>query len=171
MTGLTGLKMRVHPEIDYLYSVYGDDVNHAKHWWLGMMYRVKTDKYRSFGIKVYGPWYNFETFLKYIMSIDNFENEELTMDRINTYKNYEPDNIRFITELENVRNARSNIQIKDGDILISLQVFIDDKFEELTKLQHRKISNAAYANHENKVILMNDYIHEVIRIGLGYLLK
>ena len=170
-TGLTILENRVHPNIKYLYEIYGDDVDIAKDLWGHMIYRVSTDKYKRFKIKVHPSWYNFETFLKYIICLEDYDNKDLTMDRIDTYKGYVPGNIRFITETQNKRNARSNIQIKKGDELISLQNFIDTAFIPITKLQHRKISNAAYANHENKVILMNDYIHEVIRIGLGYLLK
>lgn len=82
----------------------------------GMMRRCNNPRDASYlnyggrGIKVYPEWSNgYEgkrSFLEYIKTLDGYDNPELKMDREDNDGNYEPGNIRFVTQKENVYNTR-----------------------------------------------------------------
>lgn len=81
--------------------------------WMNMKMRChnpRNNNYRSYGAKgvsVCDEWRNsFETFRDWALS--NGYNEELTIDRINPYGNYHPDNCRWATRDEQQRNKRSD---------------------------------------------------------------
>lgn len=61
--------------------------------------------YHFKGIRVCDEWLNYEKFEEWAMS--NGYTDELTIDRIDSDRNYEPDNCRWITIYENRRNALS----------------------------------------------------------------
>jgi hypothetical protein len=77
-------------------------------------YREKSNSYQLYGgrgIKMCDEWKDsYEAFYQWSMS--HGYADDLTIDRINTNGNYEPDNCRWITKKEQSRNTRRNIVIK-----------------------------------------------------------
>lgn len=72
--------------------------------------------YGGRGIKIYEEWiHSRDSFALYIQSLDNYDNPDYTMDRIDNNGNYEPGNIKFSTRKEQSRNTRRNsILVLDG---------------------------------------------------------
>ena len=68
--------------------------------------------YGALGVEVCQEWKeNFIPF--YEWAIANGYNDELTIDRINPYGNYEPSNCRWVTREEQVHNTRKNYKEKE----------------------------------------------------------
>lgn len=66
--------------------------------------------YKNRGIEVCKDWYhNYPNFKKW--AINNGYSDNLTIDRIDNNKGYSPDNCRWITQLEQASNKRTNILI------------------------------------------------------------
>ncbi len=61
------------------------------------------EDYGGSGIKIYQPWLEFENFLTDI----GIRPEGKTLDRINSYGDYSPDNCRWSTPAEQQRNRRT----------------------------------------------------------------
>ena len=83
--------------------------------WINMKtrcYNKNTNRYKDYGargITICNEWRNdFMSF--YNWSMNNGYDENLTIDRINNDKNYEPSNCRWITVKEQNRNKRNNIK-------------------------------------------------------------
>lgn len=63
--------------------------------------------YGARGIEIYDEWLNnFESF--YNWANNNGYTDTLTIDRINVNGNYEPNNCRWATQTQQVRNSRHN---------------------------------------------------------------
>lgn len=72
------------------------------------------DRYGGRGITVCDEWKNdFVAF--YNWATNNGYSDELTIDRIDNSKGYSPDNCRWVTQTEQARNRRSNINITIGN--------------------------------------------------------
>lgn len=89
--------------------------------YLSMMARcyVKTNNryeiYGGRGIEVCPEWHNVENFAKWCEE-SNYQ-KGLTLDRINTDRNYEPDNCRWATVREQANNRRNNRRIEyNGEV-------------------------------------------------------
>ena len=93
--------------------------------------------YGGRGIKVCDEWKNnFKSF--YDWAIENNWQKGLQIDRIDNNKNYAPDNCRFVTPKENIRNSTiTNLTIKD---IIDIRKFKED---------NPKISDAKIAKKYN----------------------
>ena len=63
--------------------------------------------YGARGISIYDEWQTFENF--YEWAISNGYNENLTIDRINVNKNYEPNNCRWIPLSKQAYNKRDSL--------------------------------------------------------------
>ncbi|QEM43310.1 HNH endonuclease [Bacillus phage Chotacabras] len=65
--------------------------------------RKRYEYYGARGIKVCDEWHDFVPFMEWAMS--NGYTEELTIDRIDSDKDYEPSNCHWITDVDNSRAA------------------------------------------------------------------
>lgn len=76
-------------------------------------YNINCDKYEYYGergIIVCDEWKdNFVNFYTWAMS--NGYTDELTIDRIDVNGNYEPNNCKWATQIEQARNKRNNVYI------------------------------------------------------------
>ena len=63
--------------------------------------------YGERGVRVYPEWrQDRSTFLRYVQTLDGWDQPDFEMDRINVDGNYEPGNIRFVSRSDNLRNKR-----------------------------------------------------------------
>lgn len=82
--------------------------------WQHMISRCNNSKDISFknyggrGIKVCNEWLEYDNFAKW--SLENGFKEGLELDRIDVNGDYEPNNCRYITQLENRRNKRRTLK-------------------------------------------------------------
>ena len=70
--------------------------------------------YGGRGISVCDEWKSYDNFYEWAM--ENGYRDDLTIDRIEVNGNYEPNNCRWITRKEQMRNTRKNVYI-DGKCL------------------------------------------------------
>lgn len=83
--------------------------------WAGIIQRCENelstsyDRYGAIGISVCDEWHKFEPFAEWALS--NGYNDELTIDRIDVEGNYEPSNCRWVGNLEQANNKRTNVYI------------------------------------------------------------
>lgn len=101
--------------------------------------------YVNKGIKVCEEWFNLETFIKWFDTKDYQKGLEL--DRIDNNKGYLPDNCRFVTRKQNVRNSSVTVKVirSDGKQYET----ITDAANELS-LRPQAIHNAMKANRPTK---------------------
>jgi len=64
--------------------------------------------YGGRGITVCDPWREFQPFFDYVTSLPNYGIKGYSLDRIDNSKGYEPDNVRWATKSEQMRNTRAN---------------------------------------------------------------
>jgi hypothetical protein len=63
--------------------------------------------YGGRGIRVYEPWLSDKAaFLRYVLTLDGWDQPRLDMDRVDVNKGYEPGNLRFVTRKQNSNNKR-----------------------------------------------------------------
>jgi hypothetical protein len=80
--------------------------------WASMLGRCRNKSHTSYkdygakGVKVCVEWYKFEKFRDW--ALENGYREDLTIDRINPFGNYETSNCRWATMLEQRHNRRSD---------------------------------------------------------------
>jgi hypothetical protein len=81
--------------------------------WNGMKHRcynvsdINYKRYGGRGISVCNEWVNnFLAFYKYASTLDNHNNKNYSIDRIDNDGDYEPGNIRFATQLEQCENRK-----------------------------------------------------------------
>lgn len=92
--------------------------------WANMRNRCQNSNNRSYeryggrGITVCDEWNNFITFRDW--AYDNGYQDNLSIDRIDVNGNYEPDNCRWATTLEQANNKRSSFMITYFDETHSL---------------------------------------------------
>jgi hypothetical protein len=64
--------------------------------------------YGGRGIQMFPEWMDDRAaFLRYVITLEGWDNPTLEMDRIDNDKGYEPDNLRFITKRQNMDNRRT----------------------------------------------------------------
>lgn len=84
--------------------------------WAGIIQRCENPKstsynrYGELGITVCDEWHKFENFANW--SINNGYSDDLTIDRIDIFGNYEPSNCRWVSNLEQANNKSTNTFIK-----------------------------------------------------------
>ena len=84
--------------------------------WAGMKDRTTNPNskywidYGGRGISLCDEWFDFENFMEW--AISNGYTEELTLDRVDVNRNYEPSNCRWATYLEQENNRRNTVYCK-----------------------------------------------------------
>lgn len=89
--------------------------------WAGIIQRCENksstsyNRYGAIGITVCEEWHKFEPFAEW--ALENGYSDELSIDRINVNGNYEPSNCRWVGDLEQANNKRTNVYIEvDGEV-------------------------------------------------------
>lgn len=89
--------------------------------WAGIIQRCESERstsynrYGALGVSVCEEWHKFDAFAEWAMS--NGYSDELTIDRIDSTGNYEPSNCRWVGNLEQANNKRTNVYIESfGEI-------------------------------------------------------
>lgn len=91
---------------------HGDTKTRIYRIWHDMMYRCYSEKHDSYylyggkGITVCKPWHNYNNFKKW--ALENGYSDDLSIDRIDGEKNYEPSNCRWATLIEQANNTNRN---------------------------------------------------------------
>ncbi|WP_297634465.1 hypothetical protein [uncultured Clostridium sp.] len=88
--------------------------------------------YGARGITVCEEWLDICKF--YSWAMDNGYREGVTLDRINSNGNYEPDNCRWITNKEQQNNKRNNIRVLYNNTFITLT-----ELSEITGINRRTL--------------------------------
>lgn len=94
---------------------HGDTGKRLYRIWAGMKTRCNTKSssrykyYGAKGIKIYNEWNNYKIFKEW--ALKNGYTELLTIDRINSIGNYQPNNCRWINMKEQARNRKNSIYI------------------------------------------------------------
>lgn len=84
--------------------------------WCGMLGRCRNTNNNRFsdyggrGITVCEDWLDYSTFKEWV--VNNGYSDTLTLDRINVNGNYEPNNCKWSTNIEQQNNMRSNVLIE-----------------------------------------------------------
>lgn len=79
----------------------------------------KFDRYGGRGISICKEWLEFENFYKW--AIDNGYNAELTIDRIDNDGDYNPENCKWSTPIEQARNTSATVKVERNGVLKSLR--------------------------------------------------
>ena len=93
-------------------STHGLSRKRLYHIWIDMRSRCNNKKLKCYhnyggrGIKVCEEWEDYQNFHNW--AINNGYNDKLTIDRINVDGNYEPNNCRWSTKIEQENNKRNN---------------------------------------------------------------
>ena len=115
----------------------------TKEWraWNGMIRRVKYPsmncypRYGGRGIEVCQEWLtSFETFFE---DVGLAPSPELTLDRIDNNGNYEPDNVRWTTMSEQVKNSSHARMLTCGDRTMNLCDWVEETGIKRTTIQMR----------------------------------
>jgi len=97
----------------------------------------KSDRYKWYGgkgISVCDEWDDFLNFRNW--ALENGYTDELTIDRINSEGNYEPNNCRWQTQKQQMNNVSSN-----KIILYKGKKYTQSKFSEEFNLKYHTVRN------------------------------
>lgn len=122
--------------------------------WACMKNRCKNPNNPAFkhyggrGISVCHEWGEYLPFMKWCLN-NNYK-KGLHIDRINNNGNYEPDNCRFVTQVENANNKRSNIYLKAYEY-----IFSPNQWSKILNIppQHLRIRNRSLKWSQERTIL------------------
>lgn len=105
-TSKKSVKIMIESNTKHGDAIKESEYNRLYNTWCRMKYRcynVNHEKYKWYGgagIKVCPEWHDYLTFKNW--ALNNGYNEELTIDRIDVTKNYEPSNCQWLTAQENI---------------------------------------------------------------------
>lgn len=101
--------------------------------WVDMNARCRNPNaanYSDYGgrnIKVCDKWReSFQAYHDYVTQLDNYGVKGCTLDRIDNDGNYEPDNMRWASDIEQARNKRNNRMITHDGKAQCLQAWAED---------------------------------------------
>ena len=93
--------------------IHGDSGTSMYYRWQGIKARCLNPKsnvykyYGARGISICDEWKNdFNAFLTYVSKLPHYGEKGRSIDRINNNGNYEPGNVRWATQSEQVKNSR-----------------------------------------------------------------
>lgn len=143
--------------------------------WRKMHYRCENEKHKSYnnyggrGIRVCEEWNSFVYFAKW--ALENGYDEQLTLDRINNDKNYDPTNCRWASKKDQSNNRRigchvhiiENAQEKFKSFSVRQR---NEKWEyriELDRIngKRRQITKCGFTTKEEAIIAAKEYIKNV----------
>jgi len=97
------------------------------HTWTDIVakcYSPNDNGYRFYGAKgitICDKWrHNFQSFFDYVTQLENYGKPKYTLDRINTYGNYEPDNLRWADKRTQTINQRIRSTNTTGYVGVSM---------------------------------------------------
>ena len=127
----------------------------------GRCYNPKTTSYKNYGgrgIDVCNEWLeNPQAFNDW--AIDNGYTDTLTIDRINNYRGYSPDNCRWVTKEFNCAHLRTTRYVTVNGITHTLPEWC-----EIIGLQEDRLTHTYKSKGENAVIkLISDYLNSGIK--------
>jgi hypothetical protein len=111
--------------------------------WHFMRLRCRNPSHRSWkryggrGVTVCPEWQNYIAFLDWALA--NGWREDLQIDRIDNDVNYEPDNCRLVTQIENVNNTSANHRVVWGGRDLTLAQWARELGIKYTALRNRII--------------------------------
>jgi hypothetical protein len=117
------------------FFVHGHSDTKLYNVWAGIKRRCYNKNQKSYkdygakGIRMCDEWFNsFESFMEF--AISNGYKEGLEVDRIDSTKNYEPSNCRFITKAENIslamKGRKRSFEFVERNSLSKLKLTIDE---------------------------------------------
>lgn len=126
------------------------------------------ERYGARGIELFGEWRkNPKLFIEYCKALDNYGKEKYTLDRINTYGNYEPGNLRFADPHMQAANRR---RIKSKTGYTGVQHSYKDKFAATITVNRKTIQLGTFltieegVNARNKFIIDNNLLEYPIQV-------
>lgn len=127
-------------------KTHGESTTRLFYTWKAMMarcYNIKSQSYYNYGtrgIKVCNEWHDFLKFKEWAYLTGY--NDELEIDRIDNYKNYEPSNCRWATEIEQANNKRNNINITWNNATHTLS-----EWARILNIKRKVLNNRLYEDH------------------------
>lgn len=97
-------------------------------------------RYGGKGVMVCNEWNDFETF--YEWSMQNGYSDDLTIDRIDNDKGYEPSNCRWVTIIQQANNKRANRRITMNGVTHTLA-----EWPRITGIKSATISRRLHLGH------------------------
>jgi hypothetical protein len=117
-----------------LLQAWGRIPDEADFWiqerWDAIFRRCTDPKNRNYhnyggrGIKLHPDFYNRVTFIDYVKTLPNFS-KDLQLDRRDNSRGYEPGNLRWVPQKDNVRNMRGVIQVSFKGVLLPAKEFAE----------------------------------------------
>lgn len=110
-------------------DVFGESNSKIYKIWNSIKTRCKPNYFESKnyydkGIRVCDEWLNsYQAFKEFCLN--NGFKCDLTIDRINSNGNYEPNNVRFVTQKVNCNNRSNTIMVNYKNELISLRLLVE----------------------------------------------
>ena len=112
----------------------------------GMIARCSQQHHIDTNIKVHESWIsNPNTFISHMLTLDDWSVNDLIPDREDTFKGYEPGNVRFITHKDNARNRTDTVFVKYKGESIDVMSFAQQMFGLSRVSDNRKLYNAIHA--------------------------
>jgi len=92
---------------DFVPEEHRERMQNIVHNAIGRCHRRPSRDYGKRGITVYAPWREDRVeFVRYLLTLPGWDNPKLVVDRTDNDGNYEPGNLRFITQSESLSNRR-----------------------------------------------------------------
>ena len=101
-----------------------DDITHKS--WVYMISRCKNKReYKEKGIKVCDRWLGYNGFKNFVSDMGERPSVKHTIDRIDVYGNYEPNNCRWATQKEQCNNKSNNVYISHEGVTKTFSEWCD----------------------------------------------
>jgi hypothetical protein len=122
-------------------TIHGMRDNRLYYIWHGMIDRCECDYSTSYynygkrGISVCGEWHEFTSFMEWALT--NGYTDDLTIDRIDNSGNYEPNNCKWSTRVEQANNTRRNHVVTFGGKTQTMMQWSRELGLSYSSLKHR----------------------------------